>query len=177
MSFIILDRDGVINYDSDEYIKSPDEWKPIPGSLEAMSKLTQHGFRILIATNQSGVGRGYYNLDMLNAIHQKMTTLLFELGGKVEEIFVCPHHPNDDCVCRKPKPGLIYQMQKKYHIDLSQTYFIGDTVNDIEAARAAGCLPILVKTGKGQETLEHYQSEDLPHFADLAHAVNYVLSK
>src|SRR5579862_2669163 len=111
MPYIILDRDGVINYDSEAYIKSPEEWLPIPGSLEAIATLNRHGFRVLIATNQSGVSRGYYDLAMLDRIHEKLVAQLAAVGGCIEEIFFCPHHPDDHCVCRKPKPGMIYQIK------------------------------------------------------------------
>lgn len=178
MTFIILDRDGVINYESDEYIKSPDEWLPIPGSLEAIAQLNRSGYRVLIATNQSGVARGYYDLATLEDIHEKLLRELAAVGGYVDEIFFCPHHPDEACFCRKPKPGLLYQMTEKYPLELTGTYFIGDSYGDVVAARTVGCLPLLVLTGKGKLSLEKYpELLDIPHFLDLAEAVSYVISQ
>jgi D-glycero-D-manno-heptose 1,7-bisphosphate phosphatase len=178
MSFIILDRDGVINYDSDEYIKSPDEWLAIPGSLAAIAQLNRHGFRVLIATNQSGVGRGFYDIETLDRIHEKLTYELAAVGGYIEHIFFCPHHPDEHCVCRKPKPGMLFQIQEKYPIELSDTFFIGDSHVDVEAARAAGCKPILILSKKGKLALEKNPAyTSLPQFPHLAAAVEYVLSQ
>lgn len=177
MPFIILDRDGVINYDSDEYIKSPEEWRAIPGSLNAIAELNRAGFKVIVATNQSGIARGYYDLKMLNLIHEKLMRELMSVGGEVEEIFFCPHHPEEGCFCRKPKPGLIYQIQNKYHIHPNETFFIGDSDVDIEAAQSAGCPPILVLTGNGQLALTRYPKlAEIPNFPDLANAVKYVIS-
>jgi D-glycero-D-manno-heptose 1,7-bisphosphate phosphatase len=175
MSYIILDRDGVINYESVEYIKSPDEWLPIPRSLEAVAALNRAGFRVLIATNQSGVGRGYYDLATLDQIHEKMMRELAAVGGCIEEIFFCPHHPDDQCGCRKPKPGMLHAMQKKYGFALEETYFIGDSSADVGAAEAAKCKPILVMTGNGYKTIEKHQSSDIPSFADLHEAVEFIV--
>lgn len=176
MPFIILDRDGVINYDSDEYIKSPAEWRPIPGSLEAIAQLNRYGFRVLVATNQSGIARGYYDLAVLDQIHEKLMQELAAVGGFVEEIFFCPHHPEEKCHCRKPNPGLLEQIKGKYAINLHKTFFIGDSIGDIQAAQKAGCNPILVLTGNGQATLEKYpELVHVPKFADLASAVDYVV--
>lgn len=177
MSFIILDRDGVINYDSDEYIKSPDEWLPIPGSLDAIAQLNRSGFRVLIATNQSGIARGFYDVTMLDLIHERFVQELASVGGCIEGIFFCPHHPEDECACRKPKPGLLYQIQETYSLDLTETFFIGDSWGDVKAAQLAGCMPILVLSGKGQKTIETYpELMTIPNFPDLARAVPYVLS-
>jgi len=177
MTYIILDRDGVINYDSDEYIKSPEEWIPIPGSLEAIAQLNRHGFRVLVATNQSGIARGYYNIATLDEIHEKMMVQLASIGGYIEEIFFCPHHPNDHCLCRKPKPGMIYQIQEKYPVDLPNTFFIGDTMSDVQVAQASGCKPILILTKKGKASLERYpELLNIPHFPDLCAAVDYVIA-
>lgn len=176
MPFIILDRDGVINYDSNEYIKSPHEWLPIPGSLRAIARLNQAGFRVFVATNQSGIARGYFDFNMLDHIHKKLHVELAAHGGQIEEIFFCPHHPEDHCSCRKPKPGLLYQIQAKYAVPLTETFFIGDSLTDIQAAYAVGCLPLLVRTGKGQETLEKNPTlNSIPNFSDLAETVDYVL--
>jgi len=176
MSYIILDRDGVINYDSDVYIKSPDEWHPIPGSLEAIAKLNQHGFKILIVTNQSGIARGFYDVQILNSIHERLIQELAKVDGHIEDILFCPHHPDEGCLCRKPKPGLIYQLQKKYAFDLSKTFFIGDSYSDIKAAQNAGCLPLLVLTGNGKNTLAQYpEFKIIPNFANLSLAVSHVI--
>ncbi len=178
MSFIILDRDGVINFDSMEYIKSPDEWHPIPGSLPAIAQLNRHGYRVLVATNQSGVARGYYDIEMLDRIHEKMMYELAAVGGYVEEIFFCPHHPEDKCGCRKPQTGLIEQIQAKYPIVLTETYFIGDSSTDMYVAQAMGCLPLLVRTGNGERVLAtHPEFKNILHFIDLAAAVEYVISQ
>jgi D-glycero-D-manno-heptose 1,7-bisphosphate phosphatase len=177
MPFIILDRDGVINYDSDKYIKSPDEWIPIPGSLEAVAYLNRAGFRVLIATNQSGIARGYYDVDTLDQIHEKLISELAAVGGYIEEIFFCPHHPDDHCQCRKPKPGLFHRMQEKYPIQFSETFFIGDSYVDIQVARTVGCRPILVRSGNGQRVIEtHSDISSIPNFANLADAAEYVVS-
>lgn len=176
MPFIILDRDGVINYDSDQYIKSPDEWQPIPGSLEAIALLNRHGYQVLVATNQSGIARGHYDLETLDLIHEKLMRELASVGGYVDEIFFCPHHPDEKCNCRKPQPGLIRRIQEKYKINLAETFFIGDSHVDILAAQSAGCKPLLVLTGNGQRLLANFpEFASIPSFADLAHAVDYVL--
>jgi D-glycero-D-manno-heptose 1,7-bisphosphate phosphatase len=178
MKYIILDRDGVINHDSTEYIKSTAEWLPITGSLDAIAQLNRAGFRVLIVTNQSGIARGYYDLETLDDIHEKLMRELAAVGGYIEEIFFCPHHPQDHCACRKPKIGLIEQLSAKYPLNLAETFFIGDSLTDMQAAKAAGCLPILVLTGNGRLTLErHPEFANIPHFADLARAVEYVLSQ
>lgn len=178
MSYIILDRDGVINYDSEEYIKSPDEWVAIPGSLEAIAQLNRIGYRVIVATNQSGLSRGLFDLEMLTEIHNKLHQELAAVGGYVEEIFFCPHHPDDNCNCRKPKPGMLQDISKKYDIDLQKTFFIGDTYSDVAAGRAAGCNPILVLTSKGKKSLAEYPELKLiPHFANLAQAVEYVIKQ
>lgn len=177
MPYIILDRDGVINHESNEYIKSPDEWHPIPGSLEAIARLNGAGYRVFVATNQSGVARGFYDLEILSSIHEKCFELLRQMGGHIEEIFFCPHHPDELCFCRKPKPGLFFQIQKKYAIPLADTYYIGDSITDIEVARVVGCKPILVLTGNGKSTLDlHPELLATPHFNNLSDAVNFILS-
>lgn len=178
MTYIILDRDGVINYDSEEYIKTPEEWVAIPGSLEAIAQLNRLGYKVIVATNQSGLSRGLFDLEMLSEIHNKLHLELAAVGGYVEEIFFCPHHPDDKCLCRKPKPGMLHEISQKYDIDLKQTFFIGDNYSDVEAARAAGCNPILVLTSKGKKTLEaHPELKLIPHFANLAQAVEYVIKQ
>jgi D-glycero-D-manno-heptose 1,7-bisphosphate phosphatase len=176
MKTIILDRDGVINFDSLEYIKSPDEWHAIPGSLEAIATLNRAGYRVFIATNQSGIARGLYDLDMLSHIHEKLFRELASVGGHIEEIIYCPHHPDDHCSCRKPQPGMLYQIRDRYKIDLSQTYFIGDSFADVEAAHKSGCIPLIVLTGNGKKTVELYaESQHIPAFENLAEAVQFIL--
>lgn len=172
MKLIVLDRDGVINHDSDAYIKNSDEWVPIEGSLEAIARLNQSGFHVVIATNQSGVGRGLYDMATLNAIHDKMHRALGHIGGRVDAIFYCPHKPEADCRCRKPKTGLFEDIARRFNTDLTGVPVIGDTRRDIDAAAAMGAAPILVLTGKGEQT----QADGaLPRgtrvYADLAAAV------
>ena len=149
---VILDRDGVINQDSTHYIKHPDEWQPIPGSLEAIALLHQNGYRIYIATNQAGIARGQLTESSLNAIHEKMLAQVTEAGGKLSGIHYCPHHPNDNCKCRKPAPGMLLEIADAAGIDITGMPYVGDSLKDIRAAEAAGCKPVLVLTGNGAET-------------------------
>lgn len=151
---IILDRDGVINYDSEFYIKSPDEWIPIPGSLEAIAKLKRAGFTVVIATNQSGIARGFYTHEILADIHKKMNDLLEDLGVSLDGIFYCPHHPDEHCSCRKPEPGLLYQIAEKLNSDLSQSIVVGDSYRDLQAAMTVNAKPVLVLTGNGQSVVD-----------------------
>jgi len=166
---IILDRDGVINHDSDAYIKSPQEWHPIPGSLEAIALLNQKGYRVCIATNQSGIARRLYDEQMLTQIHQKMHALLQRVKGCIDEVFYCPHSDEAHCACRKPKPGLLYQIAEHYQVTLNEVPFLGDSWRDIEAAIAAGAQPHLVLTGNGKQTLHQYADKllQVPRHADL----------
>ncbi len=152
MKWIILDRDGVINFDSDQYIKSVAEWKPIPGSIEAIADLCSAGYSVAIATNQSGISRGLFSLDDLEDIHSELNTLVEEAGGHVAGIFYCPHLPDDECTCRKPKTGLLEEIAKQFEIDLKGVPFVGDSEKDLQAGQNKGCLPILVCTGKGEKT-------------------------
>ncbi len=177
MKLIILDRDGVINQDSDDYIKSADEFIPLPGSLEAIARLKQAGYTIAIATNQSGIARGFYDEATLAAMHDKLAHLLDERGGEIDYIAYCPHGPDDDCNCRKPLPGLLTEIGNHFGIELTNVPIIGDSLRDIQAARSVGAFPILVKTGKGEQTLQNNdQINDIPIFTDLATAVNALLS-
>jgi len=155
MALIILDRDGVINEDSDDYIKSPDEWQALPGSLEAITKLSQNGYQVVIATNQSGIGRKLFTIEALNAIHMKMNSHLAQFGGVVDAIFFCPHTPKDDCNCRKPKPGLYNDISERLRIPLNKVYCVGDKMTDIKAIQSAGGKPVLVRTGKGQTEIDN----------------------
>ena len=156
MKIIILDRDGVINHDSKEFIKSPDEWIPIPGSLEAIARLTHSGYRVYVASNQSGIGRGMFDIETLNAIHEKMLLELQKLGGRIEAILFCPHSPDQHCDCRKPKAGLYQQIALRTNQSLQDVPVIGDSMRDLEAAVSVGARPILVRTGKGSQTLMQY---------------------
>ncbi len=169
---IVLDRDGVINQDSDDYIKTPDEWIPITGSLEAIKRLNNAGYRVAVATNQSGIARGFYDESTLQAMHDKMNTLLAQRGAKLDQIVYCPHGPTDNCMCRKPKPGMLLQIAKTLGVKPSQMVFVGDSVSDIKAARMAGVKPVLVKTGKGLKTLAKLEpDDDIPVYNDLAQYV------
>lgn len=177
MNLIILDRDGVINEDSDDYIKSPDEWVPIPGSLEAIARLNQAGFRVVVATNQSGLARGLFDIETLNAIHAKMHRRLAALGGSIDAVFFCPHAPDDGCDCRKPKPGLLREISARLKADLAEVPCVGDTRKDVEAARRIGCQPYLVRTGKGERTIaEGKDLGDVPVFANLAAVAEHLLA-
>jgi len=177
MKLIILDRDGVINHDSDQYIKSPDEWKPIRGSLEAIARLTQWGYRVVVATNQSGIGRGFFDMDSLNAIHDKMTRAVSQAGGRVDSVFYCTHTEADQCACRKPKPGMLEEIATRYGISLAGVPVVGDSLRDLQAAVAAGAQPILVLTGKGNKTAaDPGLPPGTPLFADLAAVVAHLTS-
>ncbi|MBI5448612.1 MAG: D-glycero-beta-D-manno-heptose 1,7-bisphosphate 7-phosphatase [Gammaproteobacteria bacterium] len=170
MKLIILDRDGVINYDSEHYIKSAQEWLPLPGSLEAIAQLNAKGYTVTVATNQSGIGRGLYTEEDLGAIHQKMQMSLAQLGGRIDRIFYCPHLPTQGCGCRKPAPGLLKQIALYYRCDLTQVPFVGDSLRDIRAACAAGCQPVLVRSGNGAavEALSYEAAPTVQVFDDLA---------
>lgn len=173
---IILDRDGVINHDSEFYIRAPEEWHPIDGSLEAVGKLNAAGFRVAVATNQAGVAKGVFTADTLQAIHQKMERSLAAAGAKVDRIFACPHHPDVKCRCRKPEPGMLLDACSHFGVDPAHAIFVGDSLRDLEAARAAGCRPVLVLTGNGAKTRTQVASQfdpllvfdSLNEFADAA---------
>jgi D-glycero-D-manno-heptose 1,7-bisphosphate phosphatase len=152
MKLVILDRDGVINYDSAEFIKKPAEWKPLPGSLEAIARLNQDGYRVVVATNQSGIGRGLFDMAALNAIHEKMHKALGLAGGRIDAVFYCPHAQDANCNCRKPKPGLLEDIAHRFNTELADVPCIGDSLRDLQAAAAVGAQPILVLTGKGAQT-------------------------
>ena len=174
---IVLDRDGVINRDSDQFIKTPDEWRPIPGSLEAVARLNHAGFRVVIATNQSGIGRGLFDMAMLNAIHEKMHKALALVGGRIDAVFYCPHTADSLCECRKPKPGMLREIGVRYGIEMSGVACIGDSVRDLQAAEAVGAQPMLVLTGKGERTLrEGNFPKNTVIFPDLAFAAAALLA-
>ncbi|MBT8444684.1 MAG: D-glycero-beta-D-manno-heptose 1,7-bisphosphate 7-phosphatase [Gammaproteobacteria bacterium] len=149
---VILDRDGVINRDSVHFVKTPAEWVPIPGSIEAIAALGRAGYTVTIASNQSGLGRGLFDRRALRAMHRKLRKLVSAAGGHVDRIVVCPHGPEDGCACRKPKPGLLYRLGRRYGADLVDTPVIGDSLRDLEAAASVGARPILVRTGNGRKT-------------------------
>lgn len=175
MPFLILDRDGVINEDSDDYIKSPDEWQPIPGSLQAIALLTQAGYRIGVITNQSGIARKLFDEAMLARIHERMLEAIAAAGGRIETVLYCPHGPEHFCECRKPKPGLFWAFADRYDISLAGVPVIGDSYRDLEAARAVGASPMLVETGKGLRTLARYKHLDVPVFSNLYEAAQHLL--
>lgn len=155
---VVLDRDGVINRDSDDFIKSPEEWEPLPGSLEAIAKLCRADFRVVVITNQSGIARGLLSLNTLNRIHQKMLDQLHALGGEIDAIFFCPHGPDDGCECRKPLPGLFEDLQQRLNCSLAGVDTVGDSLRDLQAAVAVDANPVLVRTGKGMRTLTQLES-------------------
>jgi D-glycero-D-manno-heptose 1,7-bisphosphate phosphatase len=177
MKLIILDRDGVINQDSDDYIKSPEEFIPIPGSLEAIAQLNHAGYTVMVATNQSGISRGYYDIDTLNRMHEKLKRLLNNFGGHIDGIFFCPHGPDDHCDCRKPKTGLYKEIAQRAGVSLEGVPVVGDSLRDIQSAQAVGARPILVKTGKGERTLAKGEGLDnVPVYADLSECVDSLLN-
>ena len=177
MKLIILDRDGVINIDSAQFIKSPDEWKPIPGSLEAIARLTREGWRVVVATNQSGLARGLFEMATLNAIHAKMHRAVMQAGGRIEAVFFCPHSAEMECSCRKPKTGLFIEIAARYGQDLRGVPVVGDSLRDLLVADSIDAWPLLVKTGKGKKTLA---AGGLPKnttvFTDLTEAVDQLLA-
>lgn len=175
MKLVILDRDGVINVDSSNFIKNPNEWVPIPGSLEAIAQLNQNGYRVAVATNQSGIARGLFDMATLNAIHEKMHRALAQVGGRIDALFYCPHAADDKCDCRKPNTGMIKEIGRRFSIELNNVYGVGDAFRDLQAFSDAGCKPILVLTGKGEMTLS--QGNLPPNtqvVADLAEAVQLI---
>lgn len=180
---IILDRDGVINQDSDDYVKSLAEWIPIEGSCEAIADLSKAGYTIAIATNQSGLARGYFSLDDLEAMHGRLNSLVEEAGGKIATIKYCPHGPNDGCDCRKPLPGLVVQIEQELGISADGAFFIGDSLRDLQAGLTKGCKPVLVMTGKGETTLLKMLTTEVeaeikqaPVYTDLAHFARRTLN-
>ena len=178
MKLIILDRDGVINQDSDDYIKTEQEWQAIPGSLRAIARLNHHGYRVVAATNQSGLARGKLTLKDMNKIHKKMHTLLAQYGGVVEAVFFCPHGPDDGCACRKPNPGLFREIGKRLRTSLNGVVTIGDRLSDVQAALAVGARPMLVRTGKGQQQIdEGIIPDNIPVYDDLAQATSALLAE
>jgi len=178
MKLVILDRDGVINQDSDAYVKSLEEWEPLDGSLDAMARLYHGGYRLVIASNQSGLGRKLFTIDQLNAIHRKLTRDLAAQGVHIEGIFFCPHAPEAKCFCRKPQPGLLHEIAARLQVNLAGVPCVGDTWRDLEAALAVGGFPMLVRTGKGEETLRAHPEalRDIAVFDDLAAVADFLLA-
>ena len=168
MKLIILDRDGVINHDSPDFIKSPAEWIPIPGSMEAIARLNQAGYRVVVASNQSGIAREFFDMTILNAIHQKMHNLAQQVGADIDAVFFCPHAAADNCDCRKPKPGMLQTIANHYQADLAGLWFVGDSSGDLKAALAVDSQPVLVKTGKGEKTMAGTLPANTLVFDDLA---------
>ena len=164
---LILDRDGVINEDSDAYIRTPEQWLPIPEAIEAIALFTRAGYTISIATNQSGIARGYYTLNTLEAIHDKMLRVIRKAGGEISQIVFCPHGPSDDCACRKPKAGLLHQLEDRFAVPLLGTPLVGDSFRDLVAAMGVGCRPILVLTGKGRKTESDHDMDGICVFPNL----------
>lgn len=177
IKLIILDRDGVINEDLERPVAHPDEWVPIPGSLEAIARLHQAGWHVAVATNQSGIGRGLIELETLNEIHRRMHELVNKAGGKIDVVAFCPHADSSECDCRKPAPGMLYTISERLDIDLSKVVLVGDSLRDMQAAMAAAATPIIVRTGKGQKTVDNNKGlEHIPAYDDLASYVDALLA-
>ncbi len=168
---VVLDRDGVINHDSAQFIKSPEEWHAIPGSLEAIARLCREDYRVVIMTNQSGISRGYFSIDTLNRIHQKLLDELNHYGGEISAIFFCPHNAEANCSCRKPDPGMFQELSERSKCGLTDVPAVGDSMRDLEAAAAAGAKPILVRTGKGRKTEQQLQRNNIDWLTDIPIAV------
>ena len=175
MKLVILDRDGVINRDSPDYVKSPDEWQPYPGSLEAISRLHRNHYRVIVATNQSGISRNLLDLSMLHRIHQKMIAMVNEKGGQIDAVFFCPHRPEDLCLCRKPQPGLLLEASSRLGVSLAGVPFVGDKTSDLAAARAVNALPILIQRTRPADPREARHEEALT-YSDLAPFVEDLLA-
>ena len=173
MKLVILDRDGTINQDSEHFIKSPNEWRPIDGSLDAIARLAQANYRIVVATNQSGIARGLFDTATLVAIHDTLQRAVMQAGGRIDAFFFCPHSADSACACRKPQPGMLLEVARRFNISLKDTYMVGDALRDVEAAAAAGAKPVLVLTGRGRRTQDEGRLppgtvvfEDLATFAE-----------
>jgi D-glycero-D-manno-heptose 1,7-bisphosphate phosphatase len=177
VKLIVLDRDGVINYEREQFIKSPDEWRPIPGSLEAIARLNHAGFRVVVATNQSGLGRRLLDTATLISIHEKLHKALAQVGGRIDAVFFCPHTADANCDCRKPKAGMLVDIGQRFGVELTGVPCIGDSLRDLQAAEACGAQPILVLTGKGEKTLRDGNfPENTIIFPDLAFAATALLA-
>ncbi|HCY63653.1 MAG TPA: D-glycero-beta-D-manno-heptose-1,7-bisphosphate 7-phosphatase [Oxalobacteraceae bacterium] len=177
MKLIVLDRNGVINQCAEGYIKSPEEWAPIPGSLQAIARLNQSGYRVVVTTNQSGIARGKLSVVALNAIHQKMHEAAKMVGAEIDAVFFCPHAAEDNCDCRKPKPGMLRAIAKRYGIDLKDVPVVGDSLRDLQAAFVSGCSPYLVLTGNGEQTRDKGgMPPGTQIFPDLTAVVEHILA-
>ena len=181
MKLVILDRDGTINFDSDDYIKSALEWEPLPGAMQAIAALNHSGWRVVVATNQSGIGRGLFDITALNAMHDKMHRMAAVHGGRIDAVFYCPHAPEESCRCRKPSPGLYEQIAERFGVDLKDVPAVGDSLRDVQAAAAVGCELHAVQTGKGQNELSHGLPKNWPQgtriHADLAAFAQYLIER
>ena len=181
MKLCILDRDGTINQDRDDFVKSADEWQPLPGALEAIARINHAGWHVVVASNQSGLGRGLFDVEALNAIHAKMHRMLAAVGGRIDAVFYCPHAPEEACSCRKPAPGLFEQIAERYGVSLAGMPSVGDSARDLVAAVAVGCTPHAVLTGKaagfvGQSLPATYPAHTVAH-ADLAAFADYLVAQ
>ena len=175
---VILDRDGVISHVQEEDVTTVDAWDPIPGSIEAISRLKKAGYLVTIASNHTGIARGYYSEEDLQQMHQKMQRLLSARGASVDGFFYCPHGPEANCICRKPKPGMLFQIAQQFDIDLSETPLVGDDISDVQAAKIANAKPVLVRTGKGEYTTQNFaEALNVPVYDDLAHFVRETLRR
>ncbi|MBW3568474.1 MAG: D-glycero-beta-D-manno-heptose 1,7-bisphosphate 7-phosphatase [Proteobacteria bacterium] len=178
MKVLVLDRDGVINADSPEYIKSPEEWHPLPGSVDAIARASRAGYTVAVASNQSGVGRGYFDIDTLSAIHDRMIETVEAAGGRIDLIVFCPHAPDEGCECRKPKAGLLRRIESELSVALAGSWMVGDSMKDIAAARVVDMQPVLVRTGNGADVeRELEESSGVLVFDDLASAVDRLLEE
>jgi D-glycero-D-manno-heptose 1,7-bisphosphate phosphatase len=175
---VILDRDGVVNHMLEDDVTTVDGWDPIAGSIEAINRLKKAGYLVTMASNHTGIARGLYTEDELEAMHAKMQSMLASRGASIDGIFYCPHAPKDNCICRKPKPGLLFQIARQFDIDLAETPFVGDDISDIQAAKMANAKPVLVRTGNGEYVMQHFpEALDVPVFDDLAHFVRDLLRR
>jgi D-glycero-D-manno-heptose 1,7-bisphosphate phosphatase len=179
MRFVILDRDGVINEDSAHYIRNVEEWRPLPGSLEAIAALSRGGYEVVIVTNQSGLGRGLFDRDALEGIHAALCAGVEAAGGRVGGIFYCPHRPEDDCACRKPRVALLEAIEARYGVPVAGSVLVGDSPRDMELARAKGCTPLLVLTGNGRDTAQRLAEagEAVTQFKDLGAVARWLLDE
>ena len=183
MKLIVLDRDGVINKESPDFIKSPDEWLPLKGSLQAIARLSQAGYDVVVITNQSGIGRGHFTTSILSRINARMIDHVEQHGGRIDSILFCPHHPKDNCDCRKPKPGLYQELASRLNISFNDVLSVGDSVRDLMAAKSAGAKPVLVKTGNGRRSIKEIAGNpdlglnDAPVFDNLSRFVDALLKE
>jgi len=180
---VILGRDGILNVYRDDHVKAPEEWQPLPGALEAVARLNHAGWHTVLATNQSGIGRGMIDMASVNAVHLHMMQRLAAVGGRLDGVFFCPHTPEENCDCRKPKPGLMRQIGQRYGIDLRTVPMVCDTLRDLQAAQAAGCEPHLVRSGRAADLDDAQQAGIVAQVpgaevhADLGGFVDFLLQR